>query len=145
MSVIIRLIQNNIKRSSAYGKWFGKATSMGEVHNNDLAKSIEHATSFTAGDVEGVLKALVDTMQQEMQSGKTVVIDGLGRFRIALETEGVDKPEDFNRALHIKRMICKFSPATVFDRITRKHSDALCAGCNTSMLPEYDSPKQDNQ
>ena len=43
--------------------------------------------------------------------GNAVVIDGLGRFRLMVESEGVEKASDFNIARHIRRIVCKFLPA----------------------------------
>ena len=38
MAVHIKLIRNNIKSSSSYGKYFAKAVSQGEVTMNELAE-----------------------------------------------------------------------------------------------------------
>lgn len=56
-----------------------------------LAAMIEHATSFTRGDVEGVLSAFVDVVQQKIAAGDTVQIRGLGTLYPVLGL--VDKEE----------------------------------------------------
>lgn len=142
MAIKIRMIRNNIKSSPSYGKWFGKAAAGTEVHSTDLAEKIEQMTSFTSGEVEGLLFTLAKVMRTELQAGNTVVLDRIGRFRLAIETEGVDSPREFNQRFHVKRMKCKFSPAQTFDQVRHTHMDVFASGCETTMLTPYDSPRK---
>ena len=47
MSVHIKLIKNNIKSSSSYGKYFAKSVSQGEVTLDEIAAASKAATSST--------------------------------------------------------------------------------------------------
>ena len=47
MSVYIRLIRNNIKSSSSYGKYFAKAVSQGEVTLDEIAAEACRNSGFS--------------------------------------------------------------------------------------------------
>jgi predicted histone-like DNA-binding protein len=117
MALRIRLVE--LKRKGLVNRWFGKVVSRGEVHTDDLARSICHATSLTESDVKHAVDALVAEMTRRLQDGSTVVLDGFGRFHLTIQSDMVEKPEDYNLKKHVKRILCKFTPAgkrNQFDR-----------------------------
>ena len=61
-----------------------------------------------------------------MHDSHTVVIDGLGRFDLTVESEGVDNPQSFRIDRDIKKVKCRFLPAG------KRNID----GCITSKLSE---------
>jgi len=111
MAVHIKLIRNNIKRSSSYGKYFAKTVSQGEVTLNEIAAEACRNCSFSEGDIIGVVKELEDSLKEKLSAGQTVVLPGIGRFSLRVESVGVAKPKDFNIARHVSRIICRFLPA----------------------------------
>ena len=56
----------------------------GQVDLGYLASRISHASSFTPGDIMGLVTALTDSIAYEMAQGKSVKIDGLGIFTPSL-------------------------------------------------------------
>ena len=110
MAIHIRLVKNNIKNSSSYGKYFAKAVSQGEVTLDEIGQEICRNSSFSEGTVLGVITELQDTMKQRLRDGQTVVIDDIGRFSLRVESIGVDDPKQFNISRHITRIVCKFLP-----------------------------------
>lgn len=56
----------------------------GQVDLGYLASRISHASSFTPGDIMGLVIALTDSIAYEMAQGKSVKIDGLGIFTPSL-------------------------------------------------------------
>ena len=111
MSVYIRLIRNNIKSSSSYGKYFAKAVSQGEVTLDEIAAEACRNSGFSEGSVIGVATEIQDIMKQRLREGQTVVLPGIGRFSLRVESIGVDEPKQFNIGRHITRIICGFLPA----------------------------------
>ena len=95
MAVHIRLVKNNIKNNNSYGKYFAKAVSQGEVTMKELAEE--------AALNSGISRA-------NFIRGQTVVIEGIGRFSLRVESIGVDDPKQFNISRHITRFVCKFLP-----------------------------------
>ena len=112
MAVHIRLIKNNIKSSSSYGKYFAKAVSQGEVTLDEIAAEACRNSGFSEGSVIGVTSELQEILRQRLREGQTVVLPGIGRFSLRVESIGVDNPKDFNIGRHITRIICGFLPAS---------------------------------
>ena len=111
MAVHIKLIKNNIKRSSSNGKYFAKAVSQGEVTLSEIAEEACRNSGFSEGSVVGVVTELQDILKEKLREGQTVVLPGIGRFSLRVESIGVDDPKAFNIRQHITRIICCFLPA----------------------------------
>jgi predicted histone-like DNA-binding protein len=111
MAVHIKLIKNNIKSSSSYGKYFAKAVSQGEVTLNEIAEEACRNSGISEGSVVVVVKELQDILKRKLRDGQTVVLPGIGRFSLRVESIGVDDPKDFNIRRHITRFVCGFLPA----------------------------------
>ncbi len=130
MALHIKLIRNNIKSSNSYGKYFAKAVSQGEITLDEICKEISRNSSFSEGTVIGVVTELQDTMKEKLREGQTVVLPGIGRFSLRVESIGVDDPKAFNIRRHITRIICGFLPAG--RRIQGRHIlYDLCEGVKT--------------
>jgi len=111
MAVHIKLIKNNIKSSSSYGKYFAKAVSQGEVTFDEIAAEACRKSGFSEGSVVGVVTELQDILKHRLSEGQTVILPGIGRFSLRVESMGVDDPKAFNIQRHITRIICGFLPA----------------------------------
>ena len=60
-----------------------------------LAKHIrEHGSSFSKGTIYGVLQDAVECIVECIQGGYGVLLDGLGKFGVSLQCEGVDMDDD---------------------------------------------------
>ncbi len=56
----------------------------GQVDLEYIIRHINHASTFTPGDIIGLVKALTESIAYEMAQGHSVKIDGLGIFTPAL-------------------------------------------------------------
>ena len=70
---------------------------------------------YTAGEILASrlcswhnLYFLVNLMKDQLSSSKTVVLDGFGRFKLAIDSDTVAAPTDFNAGKHITGLRCKF-------------------------------------
>ena len=111
MAVHIKLIKNNIKSSSSYGKYFAKSVSQGEVTLDEIAAEACRNSGFSEGSVIGVATEIQDVMKERLRNGQTVVLPGIGRFSLRVESIGVEDPKTFNIGRHITRIVCGFLPA----------------------------------
>ena len=111
MALNIRLQRNEIKGNAGYGKYFGHVISNGEVGIEDFAKEIQDNCSMKKSDVKAVLDELQETIKRHLQGGRTVVLPDIGRLKLSVETVGVDNPKLFNKAKHLKKVVCRFKPA----------------------------------
>ena len=111
MAVHIKLIKNNIKSSSSYGKYFAKTVSQGEITLREIMKEACRNSHLSEGTVIGVVTELEDLLKEKLGEGQTVVLPGIGRFSLRVESIGVDDPKAFNIRQHITRIVCGFLPA----------------------------------
>ena len=103
MAISIRLQQSKFKEANRGGKWHARVVSNGETSTADLAAAIQSNTSFTRGEVTGIIMALVDEISYNLSLGNTVVLDGLGRFHLTVESDPVENKEDFDIKKECKR------------------------------------------
>ncbi len=92
-------------------KWYGRVVKEEDIDLSRIAKVISGKSTFTEGDIYGVLKEMVKEMKFFMQMGNTVKLDNLGSFHLTVESELVDQREDYNISKHVKSVRCKFRPA----------------------------------
>lgn len=111
MAVYIKLIRNNIKSSSSYGKYFAKTVSQGEVTIREIMEEACRNSHLSEGSVIAVVTELEDLLKEKLGEGQTVILPGIGRFSLRVESIGVDDPKEFNIRRHITRIICGFLPA----------------------------------
>lgn len=115
MSLLVKLKKYENHTKSSYGKWYTDTVYTGEIHTTEIAEIISKNTTFRPGEVKGLIDELVSEMKNQLQDSKVVVLDGFGRFRLVVESEGVAEKEDFNLRHHLKRIVCKFLPAGTHD------------------------------
>lgn len=135
MAIGIKLKHYKNCTKSSFGKWYAQTVSLGVIDTEELAKHISRNSTFTEGDVLGVLRQLACEMQRALQNGKTVRLNGIGRFRIVAESEGVENPHDFNIQQHIKNVRMKFLAEGTRNAITWKVTRLLTAGTDVRRLP----------
>ena len=112
MAVHVKLIKNNIKSRKSYGQYFAKAVSQGEVTMQELAEEAATNCGISKGAFVRGVTELQDMMKHRLADGQTVVIEGIGRFSLRVESIGVDDPKEFNLGRHITRFVCGFLPAS---------------------------------
>ena len=69
MAIHYRLLQNRIKGSKNYGKYYAHTVKRGVVSMEDIEAMIEENCTAKASDVRLVLRARFDTMKFYMQKG----------------------------------------------------------------------------
>ena len=89
MSLFVRLKKYKNKTKSSYGKLYTETVYTGEVHTREIAKAVSENTTFRPGEVKGLIDEIVAEMKRQLQDSQIVVLDGLGRFRLVVESEGV--------------------------------------------------------
>ena len=117
MSLRIKLFQS--RNHKVNGRWYGRAVSTEEVHTRELARRICANTTLTEADMYAAIKALVEEMRLVLQSGNTVVLDEFGRFHLAISSEMVDNPADYDVRRHVRRLFCTFTPSATRSPIDR--------------------------
>ena len=134
MSVFYRKFQNKYSKSLAFGKWYGRAVTLGKtVTLDDLAKHMsEHNTPYSKGAITGVLTDMVNCIRELVLEGKSVKLPNLAIFSAGLKSAGATKSEDFTTSKNIKSVYLRARATGVFTR------QELTKAGNVTELPEYD-------
>ena len=76
------------------GSLYAKVVSDGKITTDQLAEEIAGRSTFTLGDVKGVIKALSEQLHFHLREGATVDIEGVGNFSVTLKTpKGITDPK----------------------------------------------------
>lgn len=113
MSLLYKKYQNKIKSSKTYGKWYGRAVILDTISTRQLAEEVSHATTVTYADVVAVLAELTTAIKSHLQNSQAVVLDGIGRFKVAVSSTGADSRTDF-KASNIRRYRINYFPEVKF-------------------------------
>ena len=113
MSIRFRILQNKMKGTNNFGKWYGRAPVLDEVSTRDLADEISHSTTVTYADVLAVLTELSRQMKGHLQNSQRVVLDGIGAFKVGISTQLVEKSDKFSVA-NIKGYRIVYTPERQF-------------------------------
>ena len=92
-------------------KYSVTTVSYGNVNLNTLAEQMADASTFTYGDVKGMIENLTLLMSEALKEGNTVTIDGLGTFSVTAQpNRDVEEPSKI-RAESIKLKGIGFKPS----------------------------------
>jgi len=120
------------RQDSANGKWYARAITMGTVETDDLAQIIQKNCSMKKSDVVAVLSELVEVMTDKLQESYAVKLNGLGTFKIGIDSTGVSDPMDFTVSNNITGSHVNFMPAYTVDSATGQRTKALLGGVKFS-------------
>ena len=86
-------------------KIYGQIQQRETIGLRTLASHISgHGSSFSVGTLQGVLSDMVDCTRELLKQGYSVDFEGLMRLYITVNSQGVDKVEDFDPAVHFTRV-----------------------------------------
>lgn len=75
---------SNLPNKDGEKKLFPRIKIWGQVDLDYLAQRINYGSTFTPGDIIGVVKSLTQAIAREMGEGHSVKVDGLGVFTPSL-------------------------------------------------------------
>ena len=76
--------ESNLPNEDGKRVLFPRMRLWGQADLDKIVDKISYASSFTPGDIKGLVKALADEMACQMASGRSVKIDGIGVFSPSL-------------------------------------------------------------
>lgn len=135
MSVFYALHQDQSTGTKRSGKWYARAKTTATYETRDIARIVERNATAKESDVRAVIREMVDVLQRQCQEGKRVVIEGLGWFKIGIESKGAATAKAFNVKEHITGAHIVFQPETKADA-TDKRSKVFLDGLTFEELPE---------
>lgn len=113
MAVFYRKYQEKREGNKNYGKWYGRSVILNTVSTKDLASEISHATTVTYADVLAVLAGASEAMKQHLQNSQKVVLDGIGAFKVGINTVAAATSAEFG-AQNVKNFRVLFAPEIHF-------------------------------
>ena len=113
--VVKRKVLNGAEKDSV--KNYAIAKTSGTSDLNKLCKLICSRSTLSSADVKAVLDSLNWAMDLELSSGNVVQLGEFGNFRMSINSEGTNTPEDFD-ATKIKGVRIIFFPGSAL-RTTR--------------------------
>ena len=102
---------NKNSESNAYGKIYARLVPMGTMETDDICDHIaEHGTIYTSDIVKGVIEKFVNCFEELLLQGYKLKLNGLGTFKLAVNTTGADDDEanPFTPAANIKSVRVRF-------------------------------------
>ena len=113
MSQKFTKLQNNNKKSAAYGKWFATAVyDQRFVETEELANYIQQQASVKKSDIKAVLDELGGAMKHYFELGQKVKLDGIGIFKVGFSSIGTSDKLGCTAATITTRRVL-FQPETV--------------------------------
>ena len=94
------------------GSLYAKVVSGGKITTDKLADEIAQRSTFSSGDVKGVVKALSEMLHYHLSEGETVDIDGIGNFSVTLKTlKGITDPKQSRaESIRFNNVVYRTSP-----------------------------------
>ncbi len=141
---LIYKIKKYVNPSNQYNGWYyARAVFDGVVDLKTIAQHMSNGNTVTEADTLAVLVSMVKVMQEMMQSGKKVHIDGLGYFSLGLKSGLSKTATDFNTQL-IRGIHVNFQPEKYMTS-NRSFSNKFVDGVSIKQASEYDKGVNDNE
>ncbi len=96
MALELNLTKNtNDAIQGVKGKYFARVEYKGTISTSQLAKHMaEHTTSFSKGEILGMLTDMVSCIKELALLGYVIKIDDLGLFKCSVESNGLTLKKD---------------------------------------------------
>lgn len=112
MPVLIKVYENKIRNSAAYGRHFGRVVSTKTMTYQELCKHVSEHNSVYGPDVcLGVANKLQACILEQLLEGKKVQFGELGTFYLSVKSSSVENAEDYNLGANIKGLFLCFAPS----------------------------------
>jgi predicted histone-like DNA-binding protein len=95
MSIKLKKLQRiNPQNLEDDRKWYLVQERSGSVGLAEIAKEIADRSSLTFGDVQNVLRNLLEVLPTYIRLGQTIHLEGFGSFHISVTSNGKATPEE---------------------------------------------------
>ena len=130
-----RIHQDQSTGTKRSGKFYARAVPVGVMEYDEFCKEVQRNCTVKSADIEAVINEVVQVMTQQMQDSKSVKLNGLGTFKIGLESKGAASYEAFDPREKIVGAHVIFTPER------KNHQKPLLDGVSVKELPQYAPPE----
>ena len=112
MTVLYKSYQSTRANKAQQKLYHPRVVLVGNVGTDQIAREIAAYSSLSSGDVKNVIDNLVTVMTQHLQASQSVTLEGLGSFRLTMNSagRGVATAEEVNAAQ--AKLMVRFLPAS---------------------------------
>lgn len=96
-------------------KYCAAPTTRTLIEFEDVSREISKASSFSRGDIHGVLSSFVELIADHIQLGASVRLGDLGIFSVSMSSELKDTPEEVDQS-SIRELRLNFRPSVELKR-----------------------------
>ena len=89
MAALYDLFRTPQQKGETKVRYHARSVVTGKTSTKDLIRTISKRSAFKEGVVTGVLIALEEVLRDELATGKSVQLDGVGAFRISAKSPSV--------------------------------------------------------
>ena len=125
---IVKETKPNLKN---YGRFKAVAVHYNTIDTDRLSREIQDNCSLKKSDVKAVLTELSELLVRHLQDGDRVRLDGIGLLKVEIESDKVDKAENFNVRKHIRNFRIHLLPESI------DGSQALYEGIKLELAVTY--------
>ena len=87
----------------------------------DIGKFAEHIAShgcvYSRADIAAILTLAVDCLKEQLLLGKKIQLGDLGNFYLSMTCKGALTAEDFNPAIHVKKVYPNWERGSLFSNL----------------------------
>lgn len=84
------IAKKNPQQQDSAPKYYASAVSEGELTLKQLAKRVSESSSFSEGDLMGILVTILKIIPDALSDGKIVRLGDLGSLRVSISSDGSD-------------------------------------------------------
>ena len=100
MAKYIMTPMSNRKTTEGNVPYYPRVLIEHRTNSEEIAQMLSKYTSFTKGDILGVISALGEVIASELVAGHAVYLDGIGRFSPSLKLKDGVEPEQEHKEGH---------------------------------------------
>ena len=116
------------------GKFVARVQHNDVIDTDMIAHRIQENCTVKRSDVLAVLSELQVVLRDFLQNGDIVKLDFIGRVKLEIEGQPVDRPDDFDPHRHIRGVRIHLIPES------RHGHQALYEGLHFTEARQYDAP-----
>lgn len=97
----------------------------------DINRFAEHIAShgcvYKRSDIVAILTMSVDCMREQLLAGQKILLGDLGSFNISINSTGAPSSQEFNPAIHVKRLNVNWNCGSRFENLLEEAEFNLVA------------------
>ena len=105
-----KIVEETKPTLKTFGKYKAKAVHNGEVNSRRIIKETAEHLGTSEGNVIGVMMGLSAVISRHLRNGDKVRLNTWGLMKLEIESDKVDRPEDFRPKKHIRGVRLHFLP-----------------------------------